>query len=247
MRLTVFSISLLIVNILFSSKIARADFIPPDTRDLSRVESAAISDTFGVVNSYGVKSRWQIFQNGYVTIARDIFLHTQDTLFIAEHSHDTLDGTSEENEFEENYDVRFLFGPYLSYAYGYSGTGGAHPTYGSWYRTIGLYDKQAVPLDDIFPPADIFAALMKDTVIVAHLTNKDPRDLHELTSSLDGGCEMEFDSLLTRYVFTGASKTTVGITFGLTHGCEALRGNFTEISIILPMVPELEDYLPDIH
>ena len=213
------------------------------------------TDTNGTINSYNVKSRWQIIINGHLTLSKEILSGKLDTLFINEDNHvvDTVETNGdnqkrslyvEEYSSNSNYSIQYLIGPYLSYAYSYYGEGGAHPAYGSYYRTINLYDKKEVSLREIFPDSSIYISLLKDTIILNNLTNKAPKDLDNLVSSLDGGCEIDFRNILTSFSFGTAYEDSVEIVFGLTHGCEADRGNFTSIWINLPMNKNLAIYLP---
>ncbi len=115
-----------------------------------------------------------------------------DTIFIEEH---TKSDTSDE-WFDNRYVPLSLVGPYLSFSYGYNGSGGVHPISHSIYKTINLNNRGEISLDQIFPREEIYNALLQDTLIVNRLTEEDPGSLEELIDKLDGGCEISFSPIL---------------------------------------------------
>jgi tetratricopeptide (TPR) repeat protein len=96
-------------------------------------------------------------------------------------------------------------------------------------------DKSHAKITDIFQEKDVFNALMKDSIILAHLPKFKPKNLKELSDSLDGECEMDFSYLLESFAIRSIRHDTAVILFGLTHGCEVEKGNFTIIEIELPI------------
>jgi hypothetical protein len=215
-------------------------------------ELVVVVDSIGEINRYGVKSAWKILQNDSVTRAKNIFSMETDTLFVNENEHSVDSSEADENgelgasayyDFESEYKVLFVIGQFVSYSYSYNGSGGAHPIYGSWYRTARIDAISEVTLQELFPDSVIYMALIKDSTITSHLGNRLPKDLKELCAMLDGGCEIEFGSLLTSYVFSSVKKDSTEIEFGLTYGCEAMRGNFTSFIITLPTTEKLKKYL----
>jgi len=149
---------------------------------------------------------------------------------------------SSEYFFNTRHDVIYLIGPYLSYEYSYNGSGGAHPIYGSYYRTLYIPTKKEVSLDSLFEPDVIFRTLLKDSLIIRSMANKNPEDLYELISSLEGGCEISYSDLLISFAIKSVDSKKAEVEFGLTHGCEAMRGNFTTITINLPVSSVLHQY-----
>lgn len=203
-----------------------------------------------------VKSDYTIVQTDSIVAVRNNLTLEIDTLLINENegndgSNDedisSTDSTHEDDLssfyfFNTRHDVILLVGPYLSYEYSYNGSGGAHPIYGAYYRTIYIPSKKEVSLDSLFNPDVIFKALLKDSLIVHSMTNKTPEDLYELTSSLEGGCEIDFSELLISFAIKSIDSKKVEVEFGLTHGCEVMRGNFTTITINLPVSSVLKEY-----
>jgi tetratricopeptide (TPR) repeat protein len=99
-------------------------------------------------------------------------------------------------------------------------------------------DKSHAKITDIFPETDVFNALMQDSIILAHLPKFTPKNLRELSDSLDGECEMDFSYLLESFAIKSIHHDKAVILFGLTHGCEVEKGNFTTIEIELP-IPDM--------
>jgi hypothetical protein len=154
------------------------------------------------------------------------------------------------NLFSMTYATVSVVGNCVSYQESFNGDGGAHPICGISYHTLELGDKQEgarladlrVNLADIFPEREILRALMADTLLQRYrLPDLRPRDLADFINNLGGGCEVELAHLLTSWsVYDCTSDSTI-IEFGLTHGCEVMRGNFTTIRIILPIPPEQKE------
>ncbi len=88
-------------------------------------------------------------------------------------------------------------------------------------------------ITDIFPENDVFQELMKDSIILAHLHQFTPRNLQQLCDSLEGECEIDFSFLLESFAIKSIRGDTATILFGLTHGCEVEKGNFTTFVIKL--------------
>jgi hypothetical protein len=209
-----------------------------------RVDSAiTTTDTL----SKRVKSDYTLIRIDSIVAVSNNITREIDTMFVNENE-SGIDSTQEEGSlsseyfFNSTHDVISLVGPYLSYEYSYDGSGGAHPIYGSYYRTVYIPTKKEVSLDSLFAPDVVFQALLNDSLIVHSLTNKNPKDLYELTSSLEGECEISFSDLLISFAIKSIDPKKVEVEFGLTHGCEVMRGNFTTITIILPISSVLSQY-----
>lgn len=95
-------------------------------------------------------------------------------------------------------------------------------------------------LDQIFPPDEIFRALRSDRVVQRHLrqsTGQAPRDLTELLQRLAdqvNECEYSFRyQPLKSFAFYELRGAKVAVRLFLPHGCEAARGNSTQLGIWL--------------
>ena len=62
-----------------------------------------------------------------------------------------------------------------------------------------------------------------------------PKNLQQLCDSLDDECEIDFTFLLESFAIKSIHGDKATILFGLTHGCEVEKGNFTMIEIALPI------------
>ena len=143
-----------------------------------------------------------------------------------------------------HYDVLSLVGSILSVNVESHWEGGAHPGHLARISTVNLdQDNAPALMTDIFPEDQSVSALLKDKVIKRALGNKKPRNLAELIEMADGGCEISFLSLNDSFAFHHIKGNNVAIRVGLPHGCEAMRGNYTELGIYLPIPVHLKGLL----
>jgi len=155
-------------------------------------------------------------------------------------------------ECDTDYSARILswVGPIVSIAESGGGycEGAAHPfSFIDWkaWKITGKTKKQ-ISIIDIFPERLVLQVLLKDKVIQKHRTStEEPTTLVELETSLDGGCEMYFSGLGMHFAFHHVKQDQVAIRLGLTYGCEAERGNFTQLGIYLPIDSMLDPTLKD--
>jgi hypothetical protein len=132
-----------------------------------------------------------------------------------------------------------IVGPYISYQSDYYYEGGAHPSYGTGFLAYNMKTDTVVRLQDIFDEKDILDALQKDEFIQKYLTAEkyyDYNTLKSLFDHLDGECAYYFSmDNLSHFAFHHVKEDMVGVRIGISYGCEAMRGNFTQIGIYLPM------------
>ena len=183
---------------------------------------------FDSTSSGGWKFKWSTD----IMLAINDTTQTVDTLFVNESVPET---DTSIYFFDENYKLLSIVGPYVSLSYSYNGSGGVHPICGTCYETYVPGSSDRVSLADLFDEDDIQHALLADTLIQSHLTKKAPKDLNDLVNNLDGGCEMDLGDILTSFAVGAIDSDSVTINFGITHGCELMRGNFTELTIRLPI------------
>jgi hypothetical protein len=113
--------------------------------------------------------------------------------------------------------------------------GGNHPTDYVYYSTINLKSKKNISLNNIFDSKILFSSLIKTSWVNNYLHNNKPKNLTELINELDGGCEISFMYSLEQFAFKSISDSSVIVQFGLEHGCEADKGNFSNFEVKLPI------------
>ena len=137
---------------------------------------------------------------------------------------------------EESFQMLSIVGSIISYKRVYYAEGGAHPSYGTEFKSVDL-DKggAAISLRDIFPDRAILDSLLRDKVIKSKISAK-PDSLNELFELIDGGCELNLSSLILRsFAFHHVNGGLVAVRIGVGPGCELNRGNFTQLGIYLPI------------
>lgn len=136
----------------------------------------------------------------------------------------------------ETHTLRSIVGPIVSYRLEWYSEGGAHPSFGSVFRTLDLTTGKAARLDRLFGAGPVFAALRGDRVIKKALGRRKPKNLDELLRSADGGCKMDISSsALSAFTFHHVVGNKVAVRIGLSHGCETERGKFTQLGLLLPI------------
>ncbi|HEV7861010.1 MAG TPA: hypothetical protein VGO91_20490 [Pyrinomonadaceae bacterium] len=171
-------------------------------------------------------------------------------------------------EYDRSIEVLSVVGPIVSISDN-SGCdcGGAHPSIAIVYRALDLsrpgevdlsyegYKKHGkmVQLTDYFPDADIFRALLADSLIQKAFKSsgqRRPANLSALMKAIYlqpvpvGECAYELsDDLLTRFAFHHLENGQVAVRLGLTHAYETCRGRSTEIGILLPIPASLKQQL----
>lgn len=202
---------------------------------LSSVSAFGASPTTASSVSFPPSSNlWKVQKKGGKIVAVNPGLKISKTVFT---------DVDEETEVGQ-YDILSQVGPILSVNVSLYWEGGAHPGHLARISTVNL-DKDKTPflLTDIFPEDQILSALLNDKVVKKALRNKKPRNLAELIQVADGGCEISFYSLKEAFAFHHIKGNNVAIRIGLPHGCEAMRGNYTEIGIYLPIPVHLKSLL----
>lgn len=141
-------------------------------------------------------------------------------------------------------------GPYLSYRqesyWGCMKT--AHPGMQTEFLVKDLRAPQKpLALNQLFPDAQILKALLADGVVRQALAKAPKRsfqstaELLAALNELNGECEYYFGKdMLTHFAFHHVQGQQVAIRIGLSHGCEAARGNLTQLGLLLPIPPALK-------
>lgn len=59
----------------------------------------------------------------------------------------------------------------------------------------------------------------------------------------DGGCEVSYYEVNESFAFHHTKGGNVAVRIGLPHGCEVMRGNYTELGIYLPIPSTFVEYI----
>ena len=147
--------------------------------------------------------------------------------------------------YEERCSILSIVGPIVSYSFSYDGSGGAHPIYGTSVKAVNLTN-QGGPANvvDLFAADLLLKELLKLRVIQDHLKWHDVGAFDELVDALDDPCDIDFRGLAHAFAIKDIKDGTTVVLFGLGHGCEAARGNYTEFEVEVPahagVIPWLE-------
>lgn len=99
--------------------------------------------------------------------------------------------------------------------------GAAHPWASSTFAAVDLRTGKPVSLYELFPKAEVDAAIAADPF------------LQKSKSDPEADCKFTLDGFDKSFAFVDLKADRVGVRIGLTHGCEAARGNLTQIGIQL--------------
>ncbi len=99
--------------------------------------------------------------------------------------------------------------------------GAAHPWAASSFVTVDLRSGKPVSLYDLFGKAEVDAAVAADPFLKK--AKDDP----------EADCKFTLADLDKSFAFVDLKGDRVGVRIGLTHGCEAARGNLTQIGVML--------------
>jgi hypothetical protein len=122
--------------------------------------------------------------------------------------------------------------------------GAAHPSAQTSYQTLNLARPAQLPLlTDLFSEASVLTSLLAEPTIRAALRDLKPAKLPSTTQQLvsvltqwGGSCAYSFPKdLLSRFAFHHLEGGKVAVRIGLSHGCEAMRGNLYPLGILLPI------------
>jgi hypothetical protein len=161
-------------------------------------------------------------------------------------SHETrptgnADQLPEGGYFRSTHRILSTVGNVVSFTEIYDGSGGAHPIAGERYATLDLATREPADIAQLFDEAKVVTALARHPVIVKHLRGAKPKGLDEMVAALGSPCEMYFHPLRSAFRVKKVRGARAVIEFGLGHGCEVMRGNFTAIEIELPIPPDRGD------
>ncbi|MEK6796268.1 MAG: hypothetical protein AABZ39_15925 [Spirochaetota bacterium] len=136
-----------------------------------------------------------------------------------------------------NYTMLSIAGTIVCYRCDWYGEGGAHPSSGSTFAAVDLAEgSNEMLLTDVFTAEEIYGVLIEDPVIQKTLSGETPKNLNGVFSMADGGCEMDISArMLGSFAFHHVKDGSVAIRIGIPHGCETMRGNFTQIGFYLPI------------
>lgn len=151
------------------------------------------------------------------------------------------------NDADESYRVLSIVGALVSFENVFGGDcGGAHPQeFSAWTAVDAARGAQPVSLATLFPEGAILRALLADRLVKKALQGQRvPESLDALLKALawmkgggePEGCAYTFgEDLLQHFAFHHVEGGQVAVRIGLSHGCEVMRGNLTQIGILLPI------------
>lgn len=150
---------------------------------------------------------------------------------------DSQDDPEEGCESQSSSSPRSLVGGIASWfvsAGGYC-PGAAHPWAISSFHTLDVRTGQPASLRDIFSDAQLVAAFREEGV-VKKLLDQPLDSLSQIEELHDSNCVLGFSSAMwTTFAFHHLQGDSVAVRVGLSHGCEAARGSFTQLGILLPV------------
>ena len=151
------------------------------------------------------------------------------------------DGACDDYDFAGR--VLSVVGSLVSFATheGFYCEGSPRPRAVTRFRTVDLRTGADVDIRLLVPDAVVVEALKQDDLVKSALGGRDPADLQDLIDTADGGCEVDFGDLASAFAFYDSRDDRVTVRFGLSHGCEALGGSLTEITVDLP-TPTVLDF-----
>lgn len=140
------------------------------------------------------------------------------------------------------YDIVSLVGPVLSVFESYYSDSGMHPAYGGVFKVINLDNNgKNISITELFDEAEVLKALLKDKIVKKSLGNNRPQSIEQLVEVADGGCDVSFFDFPHSFAFHHLKGNEVAVRIGLAHGCEAMRGKFTQLGIYLPIPVAISD------
>ncbi|KAF0814106.1 hypothetical protein IGB42_01003 [Andreprevotia sp. IGB-42] len=155
----------------------------------------------------------------------------------------------EENDAEcesnSNRQLRSVVGPVISFLAGSSGycKGAAHTWAELRFEAYDARTGKLLPITALFDEATVLAALKQDKVVRKALAGHSVTTLKELAEKTNGDCDFTLQGIETSYAFHHIKNNQVAVRFGLSHGCEAKHGNFTQLGVYLPVPPQLKAWL----
>lgn len=246
----------------FAAGLSLAMLSPAVIAGSSKSATAAPAAEAGTTVNYG----WDIVWNAnsarmvHVETGREVQIYRDEK------------GATEEDGYT-NYEMLSVVGPVISYAVDWYSEGGAHPSYGKAITTLdiskldsagdkgGNIRESTANLAELFGEEAVFRQLAANPSVRAAIRGQfsdiggavhdDPRSLDELLKAADGGCRASMgESLLTDFHFLyRLDKRIAVVEIGLTHGCEAMRGEFTFLPPIYLEIPDnlAEDFERAVH
>ncbi|SMC28192.1 hypothetical protein SAMN02745857_03152 [Andreprevotia lacus DSM 23236] len=152
---------------------------------------------------------------------------------------------SDECESENSRQLKSAVGPVVSFmavGNGYC-KGAAHPWASQSFEAYDSRTGKLLPITALFDEATVLTALKQDKLVRKALAGQNVTSLKELAEKANGECEFTLYGIGTSYAFHHIKDGKVAVRFGLSHGCEAMRGNFTQLGVYLPIPPQLKPWL----
>jgi hypothetical protein len=156
-------------------------------------------------------------------------------------------------EASEAWTALSVVGPILSARQEQNATceGTPHPSAESSLIAVDVSRPQHQPsLADWFEEKDLYAALVADGIVKKTLeagkltAPATSAELLKLLSENSGDCLFRFEAnSLTHFAFHHLEAGKVAVRVGLPYGCEAARGQLTQLGLLLPIPASLKEAL----
>ena len=178
---------------------------------------------------------WIIVWNKHLAVATNPDSLSRDTLFnIAPSVEERTNVLKEEDDyFPEEWHVLSIVGPFVTIRDTKSSSNGGEVS----LKTVELGSKKQVTISDLFHESDVLKALLSTDQVASRLSKPDPKDLADLIGNIDGGCDMDFNELLTSFCLYYSEEDTATVQFLLSPGCLANPAGGANFQIKLPILP----------
>ncbi len=152
---------------------------------------------------------------------------------------------SPECTIDSAHELQSVVGPIISFLgdFGADCEGAAHPSAATRFVVFDARTGKELPITTWFNEATILAALKADPIVAKTIKGMQINSLSDLAKKAATECEFSYFGLENSYAFHHLKGNQVAIRFGLSHGCEVMRGNFTQLGIYLPIPNSLRPWL----
>ncbi len=140
------------------------------------------------------------------------------------------------------------FGPYVSYRTDWYFEGGGHPSFGTTYNAVKVGKTvEVADLRDLFSEEAIYSAILQTDIV--QRTSLEHSNLSELIDGLARTyeCEMSFEHFFSSFFVRAVTDNAAEVVVGLTHGCEAQRGNFATLILKMDVREDLKNIFTDLN
>ncbi|MCB5195888.1 hypothetical protein [Deefgea salmonis] len=141
--------------------------------------------------------------------------------------------------------LQSVVGPIISFMSDFSSDceGAAHGSAAARFEVFDARTGKELAITSWFSEATILVALKADPIVAKTIKGIQINSLSDLAKKAATECEFSYFDLEHSYAFHHIKGNQVAVRFGLSHGCEVMRGNFTQIGVYLPIPDSLRPWL----